>query len=173
MPVEDGVDRADGRALDLWAPAPKTVTLRSGRTSYEKSRRSRRRDDRGRCVLVQIVPGVRAHDKNPAEIRAIECEGGGVENLHHDVAPRHSRGVTMRSMTAECSRRVTIKLHADQRACSSIDRAARICRISAAEFILEAACREAEALVLDSRSFVSDDRSFSRFADLDVSKLAH
>lgn len=71
----------------------------------------------------------------------------------------------MRSMTAERSRRVIIKLHADQHACASIDRAARIHRISRAEFILEAACREAEALVVDSRFFVLDDHSFSRFVD--------
>ena len=66
--------------------------------------------------------------------------------------------------TAErSSRGVTINLRADERKRSLIDRAAEKLGKNRSEFMLEAACREATAVLLDQRFFLLDEKDYRRF----------
>ena len=60
---------------------------------------------------------------------------------------------------------VTINLRADQRKRTLIDRAAETVGKNRSEFMLDAACREATAVLLDQRLFLLDDKAFKRFND--------
>jgi|SRR5271165_2661754 len=65
-------------------------------------------------------------------------------------------------------RGVTINLRADERKRSLIDRAAQRLGKNRSEFMLEAACREATAVLLDQRLFLLDEKNYKRFtASLD------
>ncbi len=67
-------------------------------------------------------------------------------------------------------RDVTINLRANQRQRALIDRAAEALGKNRSDFMLEAACREADAVLLDRRLFVLDDNAYKRFiAALDKS----
>lgn len=61
-------------------------------------------------------------------------------------------------------RRVIINLRADEKKRSLIDRAAERVGKNRSEFMLEAACREATAVLLDQRLFLLDEQSYKRFA---------
>lgn len=63
------------------------------------------------------------------------------------------------------SRGVTINLRADHRKRALIDRAAETVGKNRSEFMLDAACREATAVLLDRRLFLLDERAFKRFND--------
>jgi uncharacterized protein (DUF1778 family) len=58
---------------------------------------------------------------------------------------------------------VTINLRADQRQRALIDRAARAVGKNRSDFMLEAACREADTVLLDRRFFLLDDKEYKRF----------
>ena len=60
-------------------------------------------------------------------------------------------------------RGVTINLRADDARRSLIDRAAERLGKNRSEFMLEAACREATAILLDQRFFLLDERAYKRF----------
>jgi uncharacterized protein (DUF1778 family) len=60
-------------------------------------------------------------------------------------------------------RGVTINLRADARKRSLIDRAAERLGKNRSEFMLEAACREATAVLLDQRFFLLDEKDYKRF----------
>jgi uncharacterized protein (DUF1778 family) len=60
-------------------------------------------------------------------------------------------------------RGVTINLRADERRRALIDRAAAAAGKNRSEFMLEAACREATAVLLDQRFFMLDDKAFRQF----------
>jgi uncharacterized protein (DUF1778 family) len=60
-------------------------------------------------------------------------------------------------------RRVIINLRADEKKRSLIDRAAERLGKNRSEFMLEAACREATAVLLDQRLFLLDPQSYKRF----------
>jgi uncharacterized protein (DUF1778 family) len=60
-------------------------------------------------------------------------------------------------------RGVTINLRADERKRSLIDRAAERLGKNRSEFMLEAACREATAVLLDQRLFLLDEKDYKRF----------
>jgi len=60
-------------------------------------------------------------------------------------------------------RGVTINLRADARKRSLIDRAAERLGKNRSEFMLEAACREATAVLLDQRFFLLDEKAYQRF----------
>jgi uncharacterized protein (DUF1778 family) len=60
-------------------------------------------------------------------------------------------------------RGVTINLRADARKRSLIDRAAERLGKNRSEFMLEAACREATAVLLDQRFFLLDEKTYKRF----------
>jgi uncharacterized protein (DUF1778 family) len=60
-------------------------------------------------------------------------------------------------------RGVTINLRADAVKRSLIDRAAERLGKNRSEFMLEAACREATAVLLDQRFFLLDERAYKRF----------
>jgi uncharacterized protein (DUF1778 family) len=47
-----------------------------------------------------------------------------------------------------------------------IDRAAEVQGRSRSDFMLEAACREAESVLLDQRYFYLDDEAFQRFTEM-------
>jgi uncharacterized protein (DUF1778 family) len=71
---------------------------------------------------------------------------------------------------ARTRRGVTINLRADEAKRSLIDRAAERLGKNRSEFMLEAACREATAVLLDQRFFLLDEKAFKRFtAALDKS----
>jgi uncharacterized protein (DUF1778 family) len=71
---------------------------------------------------------------------------------------------------ARTRRGVTINLRADEAKRSLIDRAAERLGKKRSEFMLEAACREATAVLLDQRFFLVDEKAFKRFtAALDKS----
>jgi uncharacterized protein (DUF1778 family) len=71
---------------------------------------------------------------------------------------------------ARTRRGVTINLRADEARRSLIDRAAERLGKNRSEFMLEAACREATAVLLDQRFFLLDEKAFRRFtAALDKS----
>lgn len=60
-------------------------------------------------------------------------------------------------------RDVTINLRANQRQRALIDRAAETVGKNRSDFMLEAACREADAVLLDRRLFVLDEKAYKRF----------
>ena len=62
-------------------------------------------------------------------------------------------------------RDVTINLRAKSDQRSLIDHAAATLGKSRSEFMLEAACREAESILLDQRYFALDTATFQRFQD--------
>jgi uncharacterized protein (DUF1778 family) len=57
----------------------------------------------------------------------------------------------------------TINLRASQKQKTLIDQAAEVLGRSRSDFMLEAACREAEAVLLDRIYFVLSEEGFSRF----------
>src|SRR5712691_4767653 len=72
--------------------------------------------------------------------------------------------------SAHQPRDVTINLRSNQRQRALIDRAAEALGKNRSDFMLEAACREADAVLLDRRLFVLDDKAYKRFiAALDKS----
>jgi uncharacterized protein (DUF1778 family) len=60
-------------------------------------------------------------------------------------------------------RGVTINLRADAVKRSLIDRAAERLGKNRSEFMLEAACREATAVLLDQRFFLLDEKAYKQF----------
>jgi uncharacterized protein (DUF1778 family) len=67
------------------------------------------------------------------------------------------------STTEHAGQSVTINLRADQVKRALIDCAAARLGKNRSEFMLEAACREATAVLLDQRLFLLDDKAFKRF----------
>jgi uncharacterized protein (DUF1778 family) len=66
--------------------------------------------------------------------------------------------------TERAGQSVTINLRADQAKRALIDRAAERLGKNRSEFMLEAACRAATAVLLDQRLFLLDDKAYKRFA---------
>lgn len=64
------------------------------------------------------------------------------------------------------NRDVTINIRAYQRERDLIDRAAESLGKSRSDFMLETACREAEAVLLDRRLFVLDEEKYQQFLEL-------
>lgn len=62
------------------------------------------------------------------------------------------------------ARDVTINLRANRKQRAVIDRAAERLGKNRSDFMLEAACREAEAVLLDQRYFQLDEKEFKKFA---------
>ena len=60
-------------------------------------------------------------------------------------------------------RDVTINLRANQRQRALIDQAAETLGKNRSDFMLEAACREADAVLLDRRLFLLDEKAYKRF----------
>src|SRR6266404_7134297 len=60
-------------------------------------------------------------------------------------------------------RDVTINLRANRRQRALIDRAAEALGKNRSDFMLEAACREAGAVLADRRFFLLDERTYRRF----------
>jgi uncharacterized protein (DUF1778 family) len=60
-------------------------------------------------------------------------------------------------------RDVAINLRANRRQRALIDRAAAALGKNRSDFMLEAACREADAVLLDRRLFLLDDKAYQRF----------
>lgn len=60
-------------------------------------------------------------------------------------------------------RDVTINLRANQRQRALIDRAAEALGKNRSDFMLEAACREADAVLVDRRFFLVDEKVYRRF----------
>ena len=60
-------------------------------------------------------------------------------------------------------RDVTINLRANRRQRALIDRAAEALGKNRSDFMLEAACREAGAVLADRRFFLLDERTYKRF----------
>ena len=60
-------------------------------------------------------------------------------------------------------RDVAINLRANRRQRALIDRAAEAVGKNRSDFMLEAACRAADAVLLDRRLFLLDDKSYRRF----------
>jgi uncharacterized protein (DUF1778 family) len=58
---------------------------------------------------------------------------------------------------------VAINLRANRRQRALIDRAAEAVGTNRSDFMLEAACREADAVLLDRRLFLLDEKSYRRF----------
>ena len=65
--------------------------------------------------------------------------------------------------TNEAARGETINLRASQKQKALIDHAAQTLGRSRSEFMLETACREAEAVLLDRRYFALSEAAFKRF----------
>ena len=65
--------------------------------------------------------------------------------------------------TERVGRSTTINLRADEVKRSLIDRAAERLGKNRSEFMLEAACREATAVLLDQRLFLLDEKTYKRF----------
>ena len=61
------------------------------------------------------------------------------------------------------NRDVTINIRAHQTQRDLIDRAAEALGKNRSDFMLETACREAEAILLDRRLFMLDDEKFKQF----------
>ncbi len=59
----------------------------------------------------------------------------------------------------------TINIRVEPRQRDVIDRAAQALGKSRSEFILDTACREAEAVLLDRRFFALDDEAYRRFTE--------
>jgi uncharacterized protein (DUF1778 family) len=70
-------------------------------------------------------------------------------------APAHQR--------AGARRGVSITVRAEPSHCDLIDRAAQALGKSRSEFMLEAACKEAQAVLLDRRFFTLDEAQFQAF----------
>lgn len=67
-------------------------------------------------------------------------------------------------MAATAAReRISIKLHTDATSRDLIDRAAEALGRNRSEFVLEAARREATAVLLDQRLFLLENQAFRRF----------
>jgi uncharacterized protein (DUF1778 family) len=64
---------------------------------------------------------------------------------------------------AAVNRDITLNIRAEARQRDLIDRAAEAVGKSRSEFMLETACREAEAVLLDRRYFTLDDAQFDAF----------
>ncbi|MBW4513094.1 MAG: DUF1778 domain-containing protein [Scytonematopsis contorta HA4267-MV1] len=64
------------------------------------------------------------------------------------------------------NRDVTINIRAHQRQRDLIDSAAEALGKNRSDFMLEAACREAEGVLLDRRLFILDDEKFQQFMEL-------
>jgi uncharacterized protein (DUF1778 family) len=62
------------------------------------------------------------------------------------------------------ARDVTINLRANRKQREVIDRAAERLGKTRSDFMLEAACREAEGVLLDQRYFQLDEKQFKKFA---------
>lgn len=60
-------------------------------------------------------------------------------------------------------RDVSINLRANRRQRALIDRAAEAVGKNRSDFMLEAACREADAVLLDRRFFLLDEKAYRRF----------
>jgi uncharacterized protein (DUF1778 family) len=60
-------------------------------------------------------------------------------------------------------RDVTINLRANRGQRALIDRAAETLGKNRSDFMLEAACREADAVLLDRRFFLLDEKAYKRF----------
>jgi uncharacterized protein (DUF1778 family) len=60
-------------------------------------------------------------------------------------------------------RDVSINLRANQRQRALIDRAAETLGKNRSDFVLEVACREADAVLLDRRFFLLDEKAYKRF----------
>ena len=60
-------------------------------------------------------------------------------------------------------RDVTINLRANQRQRALIDRAADTLGKNRSDFMLEAACRAADSVLLDRRLFLLDEKAYKRF----------
>ena len=60
-------------------------------------------------------------------------------------------------------RDVTINLRANQRQRALIDRAAETLGKNRSDFMLEAACRAADSVLLDRRLFLLDEKAYKRF----------
>jgi uncharacterized protein (DUF1778 family) len=60
-------------------------------------------------------------------------------------------------------RDVSINLRANQRQRALIDRAAETLGKNRSDFMLEVACREADAVLLDRRFFLLDEKAYKRF----------
>lgn len=60
-------------------------------------------------------------------------------------------------------RDVTINLRANQRQRALIDRAAEVLGKNRSDFMLEAACRDADAVLVDRRFFLVDEKAYRRF----------
>lgn len=70
------------------------------------------------------------------------------------------------SAPANRTRDVTINIRAQQIQRDLIDRAAEALGKNRSDFMLETACREAEAVLLDRRFFALEDEKFKQFLDL-------
>src|SRR6202035_1567543 len=76
----------------------------------------------------------------------------------------HRRKAMPKTDTGErAGRGVTINLRADKLKRALIDRAAERLGKNRAEFMLEAACRGATAVLLDQRFFLVDEKAYKRF----------
>jgi uncharacterized protein (DUF1778 family) len=62
-------------------------------------------------------------------------------------------------------RDVAINLRANRRQRALIDRAAEALGKNRSDFMLEAACREANAVLVDRRFFLVDEKTFKRFTE--------
>lgn len=71
----------------------------------------------------------------------------------------------MQARADATGRGVMINLRADERKRALIDRAADAIGKNRSEFMLEAACRAAETVLLDRCFFMLDDKAFKRFTD--------
>jgi uncharacterized protein (DUF1778 family) len=63
------------------------------------------------------------------------------------------------------TRDATINLRASRRQRALIDRAADALGKNRSDFMLEAACREADAVLLDRRFFLCDEKVYRRFTE--------
>jgi uncharacterized protein (DUF1778 family) len=68
-----------------------------------------------------------------------------------------------RDMAERAGRNITINLRADKLKRALIDRAAERLGKNRSEFMLEAACREATAVLLGQRFFLLDEKDYRRF----------
>ncbi len=69
----------------------------------------------------------------------------------------------MRTKKSE-SQAEPIKVHASSQQRATIDRAAEVLGESRSDFMLDAACREAESVLLDRRDFALSEKTFKRAA---------
>ena len=67
---------------------------------------------------------------------------------------------------ANRTRDVTLNIRAQQIQRDLIDRAAEALGKNRSDFMLETACREAEAILLDRRFFALEDENFKQFLEL-------